>query len=205
MATHRTLSLLAVSLMLSLNAEVHAQGAAESVRTDGFAVELQGLQSHDTSIANDADWSVESKFNERGLALRWELTNQWFIEGRMSQGRHLRYILEVEQGEDGEPQFEDDHGRTHSASIGVGKRVRINQYFSVRPGLSYMWRQRETPELYSDFNQQRLPAYRTQDHNLGASVAAEYRILGRLAVALNFSILSSGERQQGIGVAYYFY
>ncbi|MCC5879842.1 MAG: hypothetical protein JJU03_08120, partial [Idiomarina sp.] len=65
--------------------------------------------------------------------------------------------------------------------------------------------QPDTPELYSDFDQQRLPAFRTQEHNVGANVAAEYRVTRRFAVSLNFTMLSSGERQQGLGLAYYFY
>lgn len=193
------------TLGLGLSLQAYAQDVTDPLRSDGFALELQGLQSHDTSMRDSGDWFVESKYNEQGVALRWEFANQWFIEGRASRGRHLRYILEVEEDEEGDPQFEDDHGRTRGASVGLGKRIWVNRYFSVMPGVSYMWRQRDTPELYSDFDQQRLPAFRTQEHNVGANVAAEYRVTRRFAVSLNFTMLSSGERQQGLGLAYYFY
>lgn len=204
-----SLGLLMLSVMCSSStwADTHSppQGTAKLLRSDGFALEVQGLQSHHTAIEDYGDWFAESKFNEQGLALRWEFSNQWFIEGRLSRGEHLRYFIEVGEDENGDPQFEDEQGRTRGASFGVGKRMWLNQYFSVRPQLNYMWRDRDTPQLYSDFNQQRLPAYRTQEHNVGAGIAAEYRVIRHVAVSLNFTLLSSGERQQGIGIAYYFY
>lgn len=200
-----SISIILVFIGIGSQAQAVAQTASEPLRTHGFALELQGLQSHDTGLRNPGDWLAESKFNERGLALRWEFDSQWFVEGRASSGKRLRYVLEVGEDEEGDPQFEDEHSRTRAASFGVGRRVWVNQYFSVMPGVSYIWRQRETPELFSDFNQERIPASRSQSHNVGVGIAAEYRVISRIAVSLNFTMMSSGERQQGLGIAYYFY
>lgn len=200
-----SISMLLVVIGFGIQSQAVAQATPEPLRTHGFALELQGLQSHDTGLRNPGDWRAESKFNERGLALRWEFESLWFVEGRASTGKRLRYVLDMGEDEEGDPQFEDEYGRTRAASLGMGRRVWVNQYFSVMPAVSYIWRQREIPELFSDFNQERIPASRSQNHHIGIDVAAEYRVISRIAVSLNFTMMSSGERQQGLGIAYYFY
>lgn len=194
-----------VLAMTASLAQAQTDGAGTQVRSDGFALEYQGLQSHYSDIPVAGDWLAENKFNERGLALRWEFDNQWFVEGRASRGSHLRYLLETGEDEDGNPELDEAEGRTHAYSVGLGKRIWVNPYFSVLPSVSYFYREIRTPELFSEFDQQRFAAFRTREHSAGAGIKAEYRVISRFAISLNFTMLSSGERQQGIGVAYYFY
>lgn len=177
----------------------------ETPVTAGFALEYQGLQSHYSDLPEPGDWMAENRFNERALAFRWEFPQRWFVEAKAGYGTHLRFLLEIEEDEDGDPQFEDNQGRTSAYALAVGRRIWVNQYFSVLPSVSYVHRNIRTPELYSDFNQERFPATRTREHNAAVGLKAEYRVISRFAVSLNFSMLQSGERQQGLGIAYYFY
>lgn len=183
---------------------VGAQAQTTSTDTAGLAVEYQGMQSHYSSLPVAGDWSAENKFNEQGFALRWEFANHWVIEGRGSRGSHLRYLLATVEDDDGYMQYDELEGKTTAYSVGVGKRLPINRYFSVLPSVSYFYREIRTPDLYSDFEQRRFSAFRTREHTAGAGIKAEYRVLERFSVSLNFTMLSSGERQQGLGIAYYF-
>lgn len=191
--------------MVSTSMCVSSAMASEEVTSSGFALEYQGIQAHYSDLPEIGDWMPENKFNERGLALRWEFDNQWFVEGRASRGRHLRYLLEVEENEDGEAEFEQADGRNTAYALGFGKRIWLNSYFSVLPSVSYVHRVIDTPALTSDFDGRAFEPTRTREHSAAVGIKAEYRVISRFAVSLNFHMLSSGERQQGIGVAYYFY
>lgn len=192
-----------VAALLLLNS-VGAQAQPTPPKTTGLAVEYQGMQSHYSSLPVAGEWSAENKFNERGLALRWEFASQWVVEGRGSRGSHLRYVLAGEEDDDGHLQYEENEGKTTAYSLGVGKRLPINQYFSVLPSVSYFYREIRTPELYSDVDQRRFAAFKTREHSAAVGIKAEYRVIERFSVSLNFTMLSSGERQQGLGIAYYF-
>lgn len=201
MAPTNLAKLLAVPLLFN---SLTGQAQTAPPETTGFAIEYQGVQSHDSSLPMVGDWAAQRKYNERGLALRWEFANHWFVEGRGSRGSHLRYLLATEEDADGDLQYDENEGTTTAYSAGVGKRLPINRYFSVLPSVSYFYREIRTPELYSDFDSRRFAASKTREHSVGAGIKAEYRVIERWSVSLNFTLLSSGERQQGLGIAYYF-
>lgn len=201
MAPTNVAKLLAVQFLLYA---LPSQAQTASPETKGFTIEYQGMQSRGSSLPTAGDWVAQRKYNERGLALRWELANHWFVEGRGSRGSHLRYLLATEEDADGDQQYDESEGSTTAYSVGAGKRLSINRYFSVLPSVSYFYREIRTPELYSDFDSRRFGAEKTRKHSIGTGIKAEYRVIERWAVSLNFTLLSSGERQQGLGIAYYF-
>lgn len=185
------------SILISASFSVQA-GEQQSA---GFALELQGLQSHDSDLTAPAGWLVENKYNEVGLAARWEWGSQWFVEGRASRGGNVRYLLETGEDEEGNPEYFSERGRSYGFTLAAGKRIWLNEYFSVMPSIGYMQRGVRSP----DVPQHDLEGSRDVSHSAIAGVSAEYRVISRFAVSLNFIMLSSGERQQGLGIAYYFY
>lgn len=171
--------------------------------TEGFAVELRGLQSHYSGVNDDigqqGDWETQNKFNEIGIALRWEWANHWFVEAAASRGSDLRFLRESGEDEEGNPEFDEDFGRSYALKASVGKRFWVNEYFSVMPSAGVMQRNLHVPDdAASGFN-----GHRQRDTHFTAGLIAEYRVISRFAISLNFTMLSSGERQQGIGIAYY--
>lgn len=173
--------------------------------THGLAFELRGLQSHYSGIRDDigeqGEWQAQNKFNEVGLALRWEWHNNWFAEVAASRGSDLRFLRETGEDEDGNPEFDEDFGRSYTLNAAIGKRVWVNEYFSVLPKVGIVQRNLRAP----DEPEQGFDGRRQNDIRYMAGIAAEYRVIRRFAVSLNFTMLSSGERQQGIGISYYFF
>lgn len=175
--------------------------AAADQPAAGLALEVQGLQSRYTDIAAEGNWVADDKFNEVGLALRWQWHNDWLLEAAFSRGGQLRYLRERGSSEDGQTLHETRQGRTYAWSAGAGKRFWVSEYFSWVTTVGYMQRGIRSP----DFTDPGLSSSRTVEHNAMLGIKAEYRVLQRLSVSLNFKLLSSGERQQGLGIAYYFF
>ncbi|RUO34467.1 autotransporter domain-containing protein [Aliidiomarina soli] len=175
--------------------------AAAAQPAAGLALEVQGLQSRYTDIAAEGDWIADDKFNEVGLALRWQWHNDWLVEATLSRGGQLRYLRETGSNDDGATEYETRQGRTYGWSVGAGKRFWVSEYFSWVTTVGYMQRGIRSP----DFSEPTLNSSRTVEHNAMLGIKAEYRVLQRLSVSLNFNLLSSGERQQGLGIAYYFF
>lgn len=177
--------------------------------TEGFAVEFQGMQSRYSGLPAPEPWIADNQFNETGLAVRWHWADNWQLEGRFSRGSELRYLVEVPAETDEALILLTRKGRTRAWSLSTGRRWWVNDYFAWVLSAGVMHRTIEPASLFDPVVAEQpllqpLGNFSVREYSATLGVKAEYRVLRRMSISLNFTALSSGERQQGLGIAYYF-